>query len=40
MIDEVAAQYVKVLKHFGIKKNGNNTWELHDKELNEVWIKK
>jgi hypothetical protein len=40
MVDEIADQYKSILDYFGIKKNNKGNWELTDKDMNRVWIKK
>jgi hypothetical protein len=40
MIDEVVNQYKLIFDYFGIKKNDKGNWELTDKDMNRVWVKK
>lgn len=37
-VDEMHAQYIKILKEFGIRKTIFGVWEMHNRD--EVWIKK
>jgi hypothetical protein len=40
MVDEVANQYKLIFDYFGITKNSKGNWELTDKDMNRVWVKK
>lgn len=36
--DEMSKQYNQILKNFGLEKNVNGVWEMHNE--NDIWIKK